>query len=64
MHRLIITNSVVSMIKAQLLQLPMVAMEHIQQLDLYVNGADVAKEKQFTDYTQPTGDNTQNNRHL
>jgi ribose 5-phosphate isomerase A len=35
-----VASSVVSTIKAQRLGLPVVAMEHISQLDLYVDGAD------------------------
>lgn len=35
-----VSSSVVSMLKAQSLQLPLVAIEHIKQLDLYVDGAD------------------------
>ena len=35
-----VASSVVSTIKAQSLALPVIAIEHIQQLDLYVDGAD------------------------
>jgi ribose 5-phosphate isomerase A len=35
-----VASSVVSMLKAQSLGLPLMAIEHIQQLDLYVDGAD------------------------
>lgn len=35
-----VASSVVSMLKAQSLNLPLIAIEHITQLDLYVDGAD------------------------
>jgi ribose 5-phosphate isomerase A len=35
-----VASSVVSTIKAQQLELPLVAIEHISQLDLYIDGAD------------------------
>ena len=35
-----VASSVVSMLKAQSLGLPLIAIEHIQHLDLYVDGAD------------------------
>lgn len=35
-----VASSVVSLIKAQSLELPLVGIEHIKQLDLYVDGAD------------------------
>jgi len=36
----VVSSSIISMLKAQSLGLPLVAIEHITQLDLYVDGAD------------------------
>lgn len=36
----LVSSSIISMLKAQSLGLPLVAIEHIAQLDLYVDGAD------------------------
>lgn len=40
LHVTVAASSIVSMLKAQTLGLPLVAIEHIKQLDLYVDGAD------------------------
>ncbi|MCK5828909.1 MAG: ribose-5-phosphate isomerase RpiA [Methylococcales bacterium] len=40
LHVTAVSSSIVSMIKAQALNLPMMAVEHLTRLDLYVDGAD------------------------